>query len=144
MAGNITSANSVFTISCADFGIASTALEGYAVDSSFNIDALEMAIPQLGVDGKLSVGWVPRIVNITLTFQADSPSIRLFETIATGMDVARNPLFLTGTLEIPSIGKSYSFGKGVITNMSLMPSGGRVLNPQTVTIAFESIKPMVI
>lgn len=57
---SITSADSVFSISSADFALAATILEGYAADAAFAMENADTAETMLGVDGKLSAGWVPR------------------------------------------------------------------------------------
>lgn len=138
---DITSANSSFVISCAAAAIASIGLEGYSVDVGVAMDAIESAIARKGIDGKFSAGWVPYVVPVTVTFEANSPSIDVMNAILTYSDAIRGLAIITGVLNIPSINRNYNFGKGVITSAQMMPNLERVLAPQSYGITFEAIRP---
>ena len=70
----ITSANSVFTIVIAGLFPAPVQLQGYASDKAFTTEALDLAEVQMGVDGRMTAGFVPNPTKQTITLQADSPS----------------------------------------------------------------------
>lgn len=141
---DITSANSTFVISSADIALAATALEGYWVDSGFTFEDSEIAVAQVGVDGKMSAGWVPRLVPITVTLSPDSPSVVVMDTIITTADMLRAPVILNGVITIPSINKSYTLGRGVLTRVKMAPNAERILGSQSFVITFESCKPAAI
>lgn len=140
----ITSADSTFVISSADFALAATVLEGYAADAAFAMDNSDTAETSLGVDGKLSAGWVPRTYNQTITLQADSPSRDVFDALVTGQDAGRTIYRLNGVITLPGNQRSYSLSRGVLKNYTAMPAAQRVLQPMTFVIEWESVLPVPI
>ena len=74
----ITSANSTFTITAASLFPTPVQLQGYASDKAFATEALELAEVQMGVDGRMTSGYVPNVVKQTISLQADSPSRSIF------------------------------------------------------------------
>lgn len=141
---DITSANSSIVISSADIALAATQLEGFGADASFATEDVESAVTQIGVDGKMSAGWVPRITNMTITLNPASASVAVFDTIITTADTLRAPVWLNCVVQIPSIGKSYTLSKGVLSRVKQAPDGGRVLAEQKFTLSFESCRPAII
>lgn len=145
MADNtITSANSTFVLSAAPLFPAAVKIEGYAADASFAFDSAEVAQVLLGVDGKMSAGWVPRIFTQTVTLQADSESRAVFDAIVGYEDTQREKVFLHGVITLPSISRSFSLTRGVLTNYKALPDGARVLQPTPFTITWESVTPAVL
>lgn len=136
---SITSADSTFVLSSADFALAATTLEGYAADAAFAMDNADTAETALGVDGKLSAGWVPRSYNQTITLQADSASRALFDALVTAQDATRNVFRLNGVINLPGNQYSYNLTRGVLKNYSAMPNAQRVLQPLTFTIEWEKV-----
>lgn len=140
----ITSADATFVLSSADFALAAVILEGYAADAAFTTDNADTAETVLGVDGKLSAGWVPRSYNQTITLAADSPSRSLFDSLVGAQDAARTIYRLNGVITLPGNQYSYSMTRGVLKNYSAIPSAQRVLQPMTFVIEWESILPVPI
>lgn len=145
MAGmDITSANSEVIVSCLPVGIVSVKLQGFSVDTGVSMDQVETAIARKGIDGYMAAGWVPSIPILTFSFEANSPSIDVFNAILTYSDSVRGLGEMSCLIVIPSINRSYNFGNGVITTSQMMPSLERVLAPQTYVCAFNQIKPSII
>lgn len=138
----ITSADATFVISSADFALAATILEGYAADAAFATDNADTAETSLGVDGKLSAGWVPRSYNQTVTLQPDSPSRQVFDALVASQDAARTVFRLNGVINLPGNQYSYSLTRGVLKNYSSMPNAQRVLQPLTFVIEWEKVLPV--
>lgn len=136
---SITSADSVFSISSADFALAATILEGYAADASFAMENADTAETMLGVDGKLSAGWVPRSYNQTITLQADSKSRAVFDALVMAQDVSRQIFRLNGVITLPGNQYSYTLSRGVLKNYTAMPTAQRVLQPMTFVIEWERV-----
>lgn len=141
---DITSANASVVISSADMALAATQLEGFGADAAFATEDVESAITQIGVDGKMSAGWVPRITNMPITLNPASSSVAVFDAIITTSDTLRAPVFVNCVVQIPSINKAYTLTKGVLTRVKQMPDGGRVLGEQRFNLAFESCRPAII
>lgn len=136
----ITSADSTFVISSADFALAAAALEGYAADAAFAMDNVDTAETSLGVDGKLSAGWIPRSYNQTITLQADSPSRVVFDAIQAAQDAGRTIYRLNGVVNMPGNKYTYVLSRGVLKNYSAMPGAQRTLQPMTFTVEWESVQ----
>ena len=141
---DITSANSAFILTVTKLQIASVALERYAVDTAWSLEDVETAVAQVGVDGKMSAGWVPRLNAMTISFTPDSESITMFDAIVTAQDTMKTIYTVQGTLSLPSVTKAYTLSNGVITQFKAIPDGGRVLQPQSYRITWESVKPAVL
>ena len=136
---SITSADSTFVISSADFALAATVLEGYAADASFAMENADTAETMLGVDGKLSAGWIPRSYSQTITLQADSKSRAVFDALVTAQDTTRSVFRLNGVINLPGNKYSYTLTRGVLKNYTAMPSAQRVLQPLTFVIEWERV-----
>lgn len=136
---SITSADSTFVLSSSDFALAATILEGYAADAAFAMDNADTAETMLGVDGKLSAGWIPRSYNQTITLQADSKSRALFDALVTAQDATRNVFRLNGVINLPGNQYSYNLTRGVLKNYTAMPTAQRVLQPMTFVIEWERV-----
>lgn len=138
----ITSADATFVLSSADFALAATALEGYAADAAFATDNSDTAETSLGVDGKLSAGWVPRSYNQTITLQPDSPSRAIFDLLVGAQDASRTVFRLNGVINLPGNQYSYNMNRGVLKNYTAIPAAQRVLQPMTFVIEWESVLPV--
>ena len=136
----ITSADSTFVISSSDFALAAAALEGYAADAAFAMDNVDTAETALGVDGKLSAGWIPRSYNQTITLQADSPSRVIFDGILALQDKDRTIVRINGVINTPGNQYSYILSRGLVKNYSAMPNAQRVLQPMTYVIEWETVQ----
>lgn len=137
--GSITSSNSSFILTATQVFPAPQSLGGYAVDDAFMSDAIDLAEVLMGVDGKLSAGYTPNPTKITIALQADSPSIKIFDALIAATKAARDVIFLDGSIALPSVGKSYTLTKGVLTNANVMPDAKKTLQPQKYVITFESV-----
>lgn len=137
----ITSADSVYIISSQDFALAAIQIQGYAADAAFATDETDTAEVLLGVDGKMSAGWVPRMYPQTITLQADSPSIDIFDGIVLAQDANKAIYRLSGVITLPGTQRSYTLSRGVLTRHTVIPGAQRVLQPRTFTITWESILP---
>lgn len=141
---DITSANSTLIITVSALAIASVAMEGYAVDNAWTLDDAETAVAQVGVDGKMTAGWVPRLNPLTLSFAPNSPSVATLSTIINAQDTQKTIYTLQGVLSCPSVGKSWTLSNGVLTRGKMIPDGSRILGPQSFQMTFEAVRPAVL
>ena len=98
----------------------------------------------MGVDGRLSAGWIPRIYRQKWTFQPDSDSIALFDAIAGAQDAGQTIFRLGMVIKLPATSRSYDFYRGVLKNYKVMPDAKRVLEPVDFTIEWEKVRPSVL
>ncbi|MVW80176.1 phage tail fiber protein [Bordetella sp. 02P26C-1] len=137
----ITSANSVLMLAISSVYPAPQKIEGYATDDAFASDAVTPAVAVMGVDGRLSAGYTPVPTVQTITLQADSPSLFLFETWASAMEAAKEVFFASGTLYLPSIDRKFTLINGVLTQLQRFPSARKTLEPMAYQITWESVIP---
>ena len=137
---SITSANSVFLLGFGSLFPVPQKMEGYSSDDAFMVDAVEAAQVLMGVDGKMSAGYVPNPKVQTITFQADSPSIAKLEFLIAAQNQARDIIKLSGTLALPSVGKSYAFINGVLTEYKPLPDAKKLLQPVSYKITWQTIE----
>lgn len=135
----ITSANSVFTIVIAGLFPAPVQLQGYASDKAFTTEALDLAEVQMGVDGRMTAGFVPNPTKQTITLQADSPSKDIFTALIQAMKTAREVFYISGSIALPSTGESFTLTRGVLTNAKQIPDAQKVLQPVDYVITWESV-----
>ena len=135
----ITSANSVFTLVVAGLFPAPVQLKGYASDKAFTTEAVDLAEVQMGVDGRMTAGFVPNPVKQTITLQADSPSKDIFTALIQAMKTAREVFYISGSIALPSTGESFTLTRGILTNAKQIPDAQKVLQPVDYVITWERI-----
>lgn len=135
----ITSANSVFTIVIPGLFPAPVQLQGYASDKAFTTEAIDLAEVQMGVDGRMTAGFVPNPTKQTVTLQADSPSKDIFTALIQAMKTAREVFYISGTIALPSTGESFTLTRGILTNTKQIPDAQKVLQPMDFVITWESV-----
>lgn len=137
----LTTANSVILLTIPGLYVPSVTLQGYDVDDVFSTDAVDTAETRMGVDGRLSAGWVPAAVPVEYALQADSASIQVFEDWDAAEQAAKEKIFAQGLVRIPGIGKSFVKTRGVLQRLQRMPSAGKVLRARRFTVVWESVAP---
>ncbi len=91
----------------------------------------------MGVDGRLSAGYVPYPTKLNITLQADSPSTNMFDVVLAAQ-VAANELYVfDGVVILQGTNEKYVFTKGFLTAATPMSSSKKVLQPRKFTITFE-------
>lgn len=139
MAKTLTSANSVLLLSIRGLFDVPLQLQGFSADDIFGVDDLDSAETMMGVDGKLSAGWVPKEVKQSFYLQADSDSTAIFEAWYQAQQSSRELYFATGGARLPSVNRSYVLTKGVLTQYSPIATAKKVLQPRKFTVTWESI-----
>lgn len=140
----ITAANSVFLLAIAGVYPIPIQIEGFAADSAFAVDSVDLVETVMGVDGKLSAGYTPVKYDMSISIMPDSGSLSLFETWATAMNVAREVFYASGQIIIPSINRKYVLTKGVLTSTKPLPDVKKVLQAIDYKITWESINPSLV
>jgi len=141
---SITSANSSFALVVAGLYPAPVAMMNYAVDDAFATEAVDYAETQMGVDGKMTAGYTPNPVPMTVSFQADSPSADIFKEILQASETARDVYWLSATITLPSTGEVFTFSRGVLTKGKKMPDAKKVLQPLQFSITWERVNRAIL
>lgn len=144
MAGTITAANAVLTLSVANLFPIPQQIQGFAADDVFDTEDLETAEVSMGVDGKLSAGWVFNPVKQGFTLQADSLSNDFFEAIYAAERAARDKFTLNGSVLLPAVNRLYTMTNGFVQGYKPMSDAKKVLQPRKFMITWESVLPAVV
>jgi hypothetical protein len=96
----------------------------------------------MGVDGKLSGGFVPNARKVKITLQADSASNKIFDDWNAAQETAKEVYIASGVIALQGTGQKYQATRGFLTGYSPMPAAKKVLQPRTFEITFESITPV--
>lgn len=140
----ITSANSILTMIVPGLFPVPVSIQGYASDDAFMLDALDLAEVSMGVDGKMSAGYVPKEVKQTITLQADSESKDFFAILTQAVKTAREVFYMSATLSLPSTGEAFTFTRGILTSVEQAPAGKKMLQPQKFVITWESVNRAIL
>lgn len=135
MSATLTTANSSIAITVQGLYPSSTLLSGYAADNIFEAAEVENGEYSMGIDGKLSKGFVFNEIPFTLTLQADSPSLRIFEQVWQYEVSNRDKLDVGLTVALPSAGLRYGLKDGAMRSYKA-PAGQRILQPGVVQFVF--------
>lgn len=140
MAGTLTVANSTIQATVEALYPDARRLEGYSADDAFDFTEVENGEYSMGIDGNFSAGFVFNEVPFTITLQADSPSVLLFENIWNYEMSNRTKLQHDWTATIPDLQRRYDLKKGFMRSYKA-PSGKKILQPAVVVMVFGRIQP---
>ena len=140
----LTSANSVLYLGIAGIFPVPQKIEGYATDDAFAFEAVQPAQAVMGVDGRMSAGYTPFMSIQTITIQADSPSMVVFEAYMAAMKTAREVFYCNGTLNILSISRKFVMTRGVLTQIPSAPTARTILQPMSFQITWEDVSPALV
>lgn len=141
MGNSITSANAVYLLAVTDLFNVPQPLQGYTADDIFSQDARSMAETNMGMDGKLSAGYVPMAVVQNIMLQANSESCDVFDEWNRQETLTMDKFFAQGTVVLKSIKRRWTLQNGVLTTVSPMPDAARILRPRRFTLTWEKVTP---
>lgn len=139
MAGTLTTANSVMSMTVEALFPQAQRVQGYAADDAFDPGEVENGEYSYGIDGNLSAGFVFNEVPLTITLQADSVSLPIFENIWQYEFANRTKLEVNKTITVPATGKRYEFKKGFMRSYKA-PAGKKILQPAAVVYVFAQLQ----
>jgi hypothetical protein len=137
----VTSANAVLIISVKGVYDSPVPIQGFSTDTVFTTDAVVPSEVVMGVDGKISAGFVLHPHKQKIHLQPDSDSVELFDQWYAAQVTAKDIFFAEGQIELPSINKTYKLGKGVLTSYKQITDAKKVLQPLEYEITWETVEP---
>lgn len=136
---SLTAANAVITLTVPGLFNTPVQLQGFSAQNIYEMQAVEINQTLMGVDGKLSAGFVFNAVSQTFMLQADSASNQIFEIWASTMRTNRDTLRCNGETLLTSVNRSYVCNNGALTSYPPAPAAGQILQPRSYIIVWESI-----
>lgn len=139
MGKDITSATAKVKLFCA-LTPAGLSFEEYSADSQWSKDANTVIESRMGVDGKISFGYTPTVKRTNFVFQPNSPTLERLAYIIQTQNTTMKPIVCQLLIDLGSIDRSFYLVNACITTGDILPNGGRVLEPVTITVDYESIE----
>ncbi len=137
----LTAANAVITLSAPDVFGSPFTLQGFATDDVYGVDSLDIAETAMGVDGRLSGGYVPREVKQTFMLQADSASVDFFEQLYAAQVAQRTIYRISGVTIVAALEKKYTMNRGLMMAYSPAPTLKKIAQPRSFGITWETLSP---
>lgn len=137
----LTAANAVYLLSVRGLYPIAQLLQGYSADAAFDTEASVPTEVQIGVDGIMSAGFVPFLTVQSISLQADSNSVLVFENWLAAMKSAREVMYADATISLPSVQRKYTLTKGSLTSVPSIPGTRKVLQPRSFAITWGNIDP---
>lgn len=136
---DITGANAVLMITIPGFLPVPTQLQGFAADDVYDTDDVTVGEVLMGVDGIMSAGMVFEPTPQDISFQADSPSVAIFEAWDAFEQANTVKLFAQMNTTLPNLGKSYQQVQGALVRLKRMPGVKKVVQPRKWRIMWQSV-----
>lgn len=136
---SITSANSVLLLAISGLYTTPQQIQGFTADDISDFASISPAEVSMGLDGRLSAGYVPVAIVQSITLQADSPSIMLFEAWFAAQQAARDVYFANGIVQYPAVSRSYVMTAGVLTGYAPLSDAKKMLQPRKFSITWQTI-----
>lgn len=135
----ITSANAVLMLGITGLYNSPRRIQGFSADDVTDLDALAVGETSMGVDGRLSAGFVFNAISQNITLQADSESNDIFENWQQAERQRREKYVAFGSILIKATGKRYTLTRGFLMNTTLMPAVRKTLQPRRFTLSWENV-----
>jgi hypothetical protein len=136
----ITAANSQYMLTVDRLYTTPFRLEGFSADDVFGTEDMEFVETVMGVDGRLSAGFVCVAIPQTITIMPDSPSSTYFDNWSGAQRNAREVYRCDGTCILPGIAMAYRMTRGFMTRYKPIPDVRRVLQARQFRIVWEKIE----
>lgn len=139
MAGNITSANATAIMVIDTLFPVGFALEAFATDQSISMGEDKVTETRMGVDGKMSAGFVSSIKSVTISFEEHSPSVIFLNALYTAMQANKKIYEITLVVTVPSVNCVHTFTGGVLNTAKPFADHKKVLDPVNWIFDFEKL-----
>lgn len=116
-------------------------VQGYSSDDAFATEAVDIAETHIGVDGLMSAGYLPRLNKMSITLSPDSITLPVFNALVGVQDQIKELILLDGILTLQSINTTFALINGVMSRITPIPPGKKVLNPVSYELTWWQITP---
>lgn len=137
---DITAANAVLMLSIPGLFAVPQQLQGFAADDVYDLDEIESVETLMGVDGRLSGGFVWKPQPQTITLQADSASNAVFDAWNENQKSGLRTYQANGVLILPSLGIKFVQTVGFLTNYKA-PGAKRLVQQRRYRVTWQNVSP---
>lgn len=137
----ITSANAIITLTIPGVLVTPQTLAQFAADDIYETEEVDAAEVSMGVDGVLSAGYVNAPVPQRYMFQANSPSLDIFDNWFLAQKTLNDTFTAFGMVSLPSLNRKYIMNGGILRRYKPMPDAKRTLQPRVVHLVWQDVVP---
>lgn len=137
----LTAANAVLMIGITNIFPVPQQLQGFAADDVTDFESIEASEAVMGVDRRLSAGFVNVAIKQGITLQADSTSNFLFDFWFTTQKQLQDLFFANGLLVLPGLSTQWVLTRGALTAYKPVPDVRKIAQPRKFMITWESVIP---
>lgn len=116
-------------------------LQGFGADDVFDTESVESTETVMGVDGRLSGGYVNVAVRQGYTLMADSPSIIIFDQWYYAQKTEQDTFIANGVILLTTLGKKWAMTRGFLKGYKPLPDAKKLLQAQKFQIEWEGVSP---
>lgn len=128
--GNITAANASAVMTVDEVYPQGFPMESFATDVALEVDAEVLAETRMGIDGRMSAGYVPSIKVVTVTLEPHSASTPYLDRVAArsrnNMEVYNVEL----VFNVPALKQVWTYSDGVLQTITPTPGIKKTLDPR--------------
>jgi hypothetical protein len=137
----LTASNAVLYLSVAGLFDIPQRIQGFSADDITDMDTVSPLESSMGVDKRLSFGFVPVAIPQTITLQADSQSNDFFEAVYSAQLQTGDTYIFNGTLLLPAVQRKYQMTRGAMSGYKPIAGAGRTLKPRPFALIWQSVTP---
>jgi hypothetical protein len=141
MGKTITSSNSIVTLAVSGLFDAPRQLQQFSADDIFTTDPQTSAETAMGLDNHFTAGFVYNAVVQHYNLMADSDSCAFFEQWDGYCKSNGEVFYGNGVIILPSIGKTWSMQRGVITSYPPLPDAAKTLRSRRFSVTWGRVSP---
>ena len=141
MAGTITSANAVLTMTIPNVYNTAQLIQQWAVDDFTDVAEIRTIETMMSIDGFLAAGFVFVPFEQTISLMASSPSCDIFDNWWVFDQQNKEASPCSAQLVLPSIGKRYIFNRGFRSSYPTFAGVGKTLKVRKFGVVWNSIIP---
>ena len=134
---NITSANATAYMIVKELYPTGFELNNFATDQAIDEQEDTIAETRMGVDGYMAAGFTPSIKQVAITFEPTSPSVHYLNNLYLASQKNRRTYEVTLIINVPALGKIYTYSYGVLKTAKPLPALKKVLDPVSYGFDFE-------
>lgn len=134
---NITSANATAYMVVKDLYPAGFPLNNFSTDQAIDEAEDTIAETRMGVDGYMAAGYTPSIKNVTIQFEAASPSVAFLNNLYLASQKNRRTYEVTLVITVPAVKKTFTYTGGVLKTAKALPALKKTLDPVSYGFDFE-------
>lgn len=134
---SITGATAAYQLAITDLYDSPQQLQGFAADDVFSTPPIQSIETLMGVDGKMSAGFVYVEVKQSISLQADSDSNQLFDQWWAAQQDAQDVFFANATVLLFALGQKWQMTRGVLSQYHPIPDVKKLIQPRKYEITWN-------